>query len=175
MSGVEPVFGQMHMPAEREQHETAVLLSPPFGWDEICSYRSRRAWAQQLAAAGHPTLRIDLPSAGDSGGSPNDSGRLDAWTSAVASAAGWLGASTGRTRVAAIGIGLGGMLICRAAANGAPIAEAVLWAVPSKGRAFVRELRAFGRMESSRFSPGDDFKVQPLPKVRQKPPRMPRR
>jgi hypothetical protein len=164
VSGVEPVFGQMHMPAEREQHETAVLLSPPFGSDEICSYRSRRAWAQQLAAAGHPTLRIDLPSAGDSGGSPNDSGRLDAWTAAVASAAGWLGASTGRTRVAAIGIGLGGMLICRAVAEGAPIAEAVLWAVPAKGRTFVRELRAFGRTESSRFSPGDDFKVQPLPR-----------
>jgi alpha-beta hydrolase superfamily lysophospholipase len=164
VSGVEPVFGQMHMPAEREQHETAVLLCPPFGWDDICSYRSRRTWAQQLAAAGHPTLRIDLPAAGDSGGSPNDSGRLDAWTAAVASAAGWLGASTGRTRVAAIGVGLGGMLICRAAAKGAPIAEAVLWAVPSKGRAFVRELRAFGRMESSRFSPGDDFKVQPLPR-----------
>jgi pimeloyl-ACP methyl ester carboxylesterase len=164
VSDVEPVFGQMHMPAEREQHETAVLLCPPFGWEEICSYRSRRAWAQQLAAAGHPALRIDLPGAGDSGGSPDDTGRLDAWTAAVASAAGWLGASTGRTRVAAVGIGLGGMLICRAIAEGAPIAEAVLWAVPAKGRAFVRELRAFGRMESSRFGPGEDFEVQPLPR-----------
>ena len=164
VSGIEPVFGQMHVPAELEQHETAVLLCPPFGWEEICSYRSRRAWAQHLAAAGHPTLRVDLPGAGDSGGSPGDPRRLAAWTAAIASAADWLGASTGRSRIAAIGIGLGGMLICRAAADGAPISEAVLWAVPSKGRAFVRELRAFGRMESSRFSPGEDFKVQPLPR-----------
>jgi alpha-beta hydrolase superfamily lysophospholipase len=164
VGAIEPVFGQMHAPAEREQHETAVLLCPPFGWEEICSYRSRRAWAQQLAAAGHPTLRIDLPGAGDSGGSPSDSRRVAAWTAAVASASDWLGASTGRTRIAAIGIGLGGMLICRAAAEGAPIAEAVLWAVPAKGRAFVRELRAFGRMESAKFSPGEDFKVQPLPR-----------
>jgi alpha-beta hydrolase superfamily lysophospholipase len=164
VSGVEPIFGLLHMPAERDQHETAVLLCPPFGWEDICSYRSRRTWAQHLAAAGHPTLRVELPGAGDSGGSPGDSGRLDAWTAAVGSAADWLGASTGRRRVAAIGIGLGGMLICRAVAEGAPIAEAVLWAVPSKGRAFVRELRAFGRMESSKFSPGEDFKVQPLPR-----------
>jgi alpha-beta hydrolase superfamily lysophospholipase len=164
VSGIEPVFGQMHMPAEREQHETAVLLCPTFGWDDICSYRSRRAWAQHLAAAGHPTLRVDLPGAGDSGGTPSDPARLSAWTAAIASAAGWLGASTGRSRIAAIGIGLGGMLICRAAADGAPITEAVLWSVPSKGRAFVRELRAFGRMETSRFSPGEDFKVQPLPR-----------
>jgi pimeloyl-ACP methyl ester carboxylesterase len=161
---VDPVFGIMHMPAEREQHETAVLLCPPFGWDDICSYRSRRAWAQQLAAAGHPTLRIDLPGAGDSGGSPGDPGRLAAWTEAIGSAAAWLGASTGHRRIAAIGIGLSGMLICRAAAEGAPIADAVLWAVPARGRAFVRELRAFGRMESSKFSPGGDFKVQPLPR-----------
>jgi alpha-beta hydrolase superfamily lysophospholipase len=152
------------MPAERGPRQTAVLLCPPFGWEDICSYRSRRTWAQQLAAAGHPTLRVELPGAGDSGGAPGDSRLLDAWTDAVGSAAQWLGASTGARRVAAIGIGLGGLLICRAAADGAPIAEAVLWAVPAKGRAFVRELRAFGRMESSKFSPGEAFKVQPLPR-----------
>jgi alpha-beta hydrolase superfamily lysophospholipase len=164
VSGVEPVFGLLHMPAERGPHETAVLLCPPFGWEDICSYRSRRTWAQHLATAGHPTLRVELPGAGDSGGSPGDAGLLDAWTAAIGSSADWLGASTGARRVAAIGIGLGGLLICRAAAAGAPIAEAVLWAVPAKGRAFVRELRAFGRIESSKFSPGEDFKVQPLPR-----------
>jgi alpha-beta hydrolase superfamily lysophospholipase len=164
MSDVEPVFAVLHNPAERGQRDTAVLLCPPFGWEDICSYRSRRAWAQHLAGAGYPALRIELPSAGDSGGSPGDSGRLAAWTEAIASAADWVAASTGRRRVAAIGIGLGGMLICRAASGGAPIAEAVLWAVPSKGRALVRELRAFGRMESSKFSPGEDFEVPPLPR-----------
>jgi alpha-beta hydrolase superfamily lysophospholipase len=164
VSDVEPVFAMLHNPAERGQRDTAVLLCPPFGWEDVCSYRPRRAWAQHLAAAGYPALRVELPGAGDSGGSPGDSGRLDAWTEAIASAADWLGAATGRRRVAAIGVGLGGMLICRAAAEGAPIAEAVLWAVPSRGRTFVRELRAFGRSESSKFSPGGDFKAQPLPR-----------
>jgi len=164
VGGIEPIFGLLHMPADRGQHETAVLLCPPFGWEDICSYRSRRTWAQHLAAAGHPTLRVDLPGAGDSGGSPGDGGLLDSWTEAVGSAADWLRASTGSRRVAAVGIGLSGMLICRAAAQGALIDEAVLWAVPSKGRAFVRELKAFGRMESSKFSPHADFTVQPLPR-----------
>jgi pimeloyl-ACP methyl ester carboxylesterase len=164
VGGVEPVFALLHMPEEHGQHETAVLMCPPFGWEDICSYRSRRAWAQYLAAAGHPTLRVDLPGAGDSGGSPGDARLLAAWTETIGSAAAWLAASTGGRRVAAIGIGLGGMLICRAVARGAPIAEAVLWAVPAKGRTLVRELRAFGKAESSKFSPGEDFKVQPLPR-----------
>jgi hypothetical protein len=36
---------------------SAVLFCPPFGWDDICSYRSRRVWAERLAAHGYPTLR----------------------------------------------------------------------------------------------------------------------
>ncbi|HWX96768.1 MAG TPA: alpha/beta hydrolase family protein [Solirubrobacteraceae bacterium] len=164
VGGVEPIFALLHMPDERAQHDTSVLMCPPFGWEDVCSYRSRRAWAQDLAAAGHPTLRLDLPGAGDSGGSPGDARLLDAWTEAIASAAAWLAASTGGRRVAAIGIGLGGLLVCRAGARGGPIAEAVLWAVPAKGRTFVRELRAFGRAESSKFGQGESFKVQPLPR-----------
>jgi alpha-beta hydrolase superfamily lysophospholipase len=164
VSGVEPIFAVLHPAAEGQERETAVLLCPPFGWEDVCSYRSRRAWAQDLAEAGYPTLRIDLPGAGDSGGSPDDAGLLAAWTEAVGTAASWLRASTGRGRIAAIGIGLGGMLVCRAAAEGAPIGDAVLWAVPAKGRAFLRELRAFGRMESAKFSPQDGSMAYPLPR-----------
>ena len=148
--GIDPVFGFLHMPTEGPGREIAVLICPPFGWEESCSYRSRRDWAEHLARAGHPTLRIDLPGAGDSGGLPEDPGRLGAWAGAICSAAGWLSATTGGRRVAAIGIGLGGLLICHAIGEGAPIDEMVLWAVPSRGRTFIRELRAFGRMEASK-------------------------
>ncbi len=47
-----------------------VLLCPTFGWEEMCSYRGRRVWAQALARAGHPTATFGLPGSGDSGGSP---------------------------------------------------------------------------------------------------------
>ncbi len=149
--GGDPVFSLLNTPPDGVRSEIAVLICPPFGWDDVCSYRSRRDWAMELATSGHPTLRIDLPSSGDSGGSPQDPGRLVAWTGAVSAAASWLHEATGCPETAAIGIGLGGLVICGAIAGGAPIDDLVLWAVPSRGRSFVRELRTFGRMEAAKF------------------------
>jgi alpha-beta hydrolase superfamily lysophospholipase len=126
---------------------SAVLICPPLGWQDICSYRSRRDWAEELARAGHPALRIDLPGSGDSSGGPGDPARLQAWTQAVRTAGGWLRATSGAPGLAVIGIGLGGMLACSAAMEGAEIDELILWAVPARGRTLVRELRAFSRLE----------------------------
>lgn len=158
--GAPPVFAVLHRsahPPAQPQSQTAVLLCPPFGWEDMCCYRVRREWAEHLARAGHTTLRIDLPGSGDSAGAPTDPGQLDAWTRAVDGAARWLhqqfGADEGGggparpARVAAIGIGLGGLVACRAALQGAPIEELVLWSVPARGRALLRELRAFSAFE----------------------------
>ena len=49
--------------------------------------------------------------------------------------------------MAVIGIGLGGMVSCRAALQGAPIDELVLWSVPARGRTLLRELRTFSAFE----------------------------
>ncbi len=124
-----------------------MLLCPPFGWEDMCSYRSRRDWAEHLARAGYPALRLDLPGSGDSAGGPSDPDRLEAWTRAAAGAARWLRQVSDAREVVAIGIGLGGMVACRAALQGAPIEELVLWQVPARGRALVRELRAFAALE----------------------------
>jgi hypothetical protein len=134
--------------------ETAVIICPPFGWEEVASYRIRRAWALSLAQAGHSVLRVTLPSTGDSGGRVHDPDRLTAWTEAIAQAAAWLHHETGAARVAAIGLQLGGLLACRAAAMGAPIDDLVLWSVSSRGRTLVRQLRAFSRMETEQFFDG---------------------
>jgi pimeloyl-ACP methyl ester carboxylesterase len=159
---VEGIFALFH-DALGSSRKSAVLLCPPFGWDDMCSYRSRRDWADHLARRGHPTLRIDLPGSGDSAGLPTDPARLDAWTEAVSAAARWLQASTGAPRVVAVGIGLGGLLAYLAASERAPIDDLVLWAVPARGRTMVRELRAFSRLEvSSVFQPGDP-EPAPLP------------
>jgi alpha-beta hydrolase superfamily lysophospholipase len=141
-----PVFAVLHGPVGRPRR-TAVLLCPPFGWEDMCSYRIRREWAEQLAQAGHAALRIDLPGSGDSAGAPSDPGRLDAWTEAVDAAARWLRRDASATKVAVIGIGLGGMVACRAALSGAPIDELVLWSAPARGRTLLRELRAFSAFE----------------------------
>jgi len=148
-----PAFCVLHR-AEGEARDTAVLFVPPFGWEEVCSYRVLREWAGRLAAAGFPVLRLTLPSCGDSGGDPRDPGRLDAWTAAVAAAARALRVQSGAAAVVAVGLGLGGLLACRAAEAGAPIDGLVLWASPARGRELTRQLKAFARLEASQVFEG---------------------
>ncbi|HUB73651.1 MAG TPA: hypothetical protein VL979_06415 [Solirubrobacteraceae bacterium] len=127
----------------------AVLLCPPFGWEEVCSYRSRRLLAQMLAGAGYPTVRIDLPGGGDSRDPRRRRAGLESWSSATDACARWLRRESGAPLVTAIGIGLGGLVVCRALGLGAELDQIALWNVPSRGRAFVRELRAFARLEQA--------------------------
>ena len=125
-----------------------MLFVSPFGWDDVASYRARCDWASALARAGHPVLRFDRPGVGDSPGD-EEPGWLGQATEATAAAAAWLRTESGDRRVVALGIGLGGILALRALAAGAPIDDLVLWAVPSSGRRFLRELRSAGRAEAS--------------------------
>jgi alpha-beta hydrolase superfamily lysophospholipase len=159
--GRDPVFGIFHAPAQGAERDTAVLICPPFGWDETCSYRSRRDWARQLADEGFPCLRIDLPGTGDSGGSPHDRQRLATWADALGSAVAELRSMTGCARVAAIGIGLGGLLICDAISHGAAIEDVVLWAAPGRGRTLLRELRTFASLEDSELVPVPEEALTP--------------
>ncbi|MEA3054766.1 MAG: hypothetical protein QOD30_198 [Actinomycetota bacterium] len=129
---------------------TAVLLLAPFGWDDTSSYRARRTWAVSLADDGYPVLRLDLPGTGDSGGGPSDPDRVPAWIAAITAAVHELRAATGCPRVALVGLGLGGLLGLAATDAGASVDELVLWAAPGRGRAIVRELKAFAQMEASR-------------------------
>ena len=80
----EAVCAVFHRPAPDAARDTAVILCPPFGFDEVCSYRPRREWARRLASAGYGALRVSYPATGDSGGDPRDPGRLDAWVNSVA-------------------------------------------------------------------------------------------
>jgi alpha-beta hydrolase superfamily lysophospholipase len=151
----------VHHPAEGENagSRPAVLFCPPWGWDEVASYRVRREWAGRLAAAGFPVLRFDLPATGNSGGGVEDGGLSSEWVTSLVAAATWLAEQDG-TAVAAIGFGLGGLLALLALARGAPISSLALWGAPAAGRRFVRETRAFSAMQSwyaddaAEFDPG---------------------
>jgi dienelactone hydrolase len=143
------IFGMLHPPAPGTARDTAVLLLPPWGWEEVASHRSRRAWANALARSGHPTLRIDLPGTGDSAGSPGDDGCVDRWTSAIDRAGAWLRTTGGCRRLAVIGLGVSGLLALRSVGQGAEVDDLVLWACPPTGRAFVRRVRATSLMEGT--------------------------
>jgi pimeloyl-ACP methyl ester carboxylesterase len=148
-----PAFCVLHRPGGPAR-DTSVVFVPPFGWEEVCSYRVLREWASRLARAGFPVLRLTLPSCGDSGGDPRDPGRVAAWTSAVSTAARAVRADSGAGTVVAVGLGLGGLLACRAAAAGAPVDGLVLWGAPARGRELTRQLKAFARMEASQVFEG---------------------
>jgi len=151
-AGEDASFAVLHRAANPSG--VAVILCPPFGWEEVASYRPRRAWARSLAEAGHTTLRLNLPSTGDSGGSVDDPDRVAAWTAAIGAAAAWLRGETGARRIVAVGMAVGGMLAYRAAAEGADIDDLVLWSVGARGRTVIRQLRAFSKLETEQFFDG---------------------
>jgi pimeloyl-ACP methyl ester carboxylesterase len=137
-----------HPAADGHAVATGVVVCAPWGWDEVASYRSRRRWAERLAAAGHPTLRFDLPACGDSAATPAAEDLVGSWLEAIAGAASWLRGESGAPRIALLGLGLGGLLAREAIARGAEAEELILWGAPKTGRAFVRETRAFSAMQA---------------------------
>jgi pimeloyl-ACP methyl ester carboxylesterase len=141
-----PVFAVAHVPPAGKRRTTGVVMCPSFGWEDLCTHRTKRTWAQALADAGHATIRIDLPGTGDSAGSARDPERVAAWLSAVTAAATWLRLEAGCGRVAGFGIGFGGMLAWLAAAEGAPVDDLMLWAASTTGKRMLREMRAAARM-----------------------------
>ena len=146
----DPIYATVHVPLPRRTESTGVIVCPPFAGEELFTYQTRRVWAQALAQAGHPTLRFDLPSMGDSAGATSDGGRLAAWRGAVADASRWLREEIGCTRVAALGIGFGGMMAWLAATDGAPIDDLMLWGVPTRGRWLMRQVKAAALLDIAR-------------------------
>jgi pimeloyl-ACP methyl ester carboxylesterase len=140
-------FSLWHAPRGRATG-LGVVLVPPYGWEEVASYRARALWADALAQDGHAVVRLDLPATGDSAGDPGDDDLLGAWRAAVAAAADGLRAA-GCRRVALIGIGVGGLVAATALAAGARAEDVVLWNVPDSGRRAVRSLRAFARLQDA--------------------------
>lgn len=135
---------------------TAVLIVPPFGWQEACSYRPLRTWAQALAGAGHAAARLTLPGTGDAAGDVADPpDALPGWRAAVAEAAERLRADTGCERLVALGIGAGGMLAVLALSDGVDFDDLILWNVPARGRRLLRELVGESRIIAAAF-PEDD-------------------
>ncbi len=142
-TSVGAVFAVVHAPPQPLPARPAVLLLPPFGWDNDNSYRARRDLAIMLARAGLTTLRIDLPGTENSQGRADAAGLLSTWRRATAEAAHWLCAGSGAGRVSVIGFGLTGLVAHQAVSDGAPIDDLVLWDTRASGRVHVRELRAY--------------------------------
>ena len=126
---------------------TGVLLVPPFGWEEISSYRPFRFLARTIAENGFPVLRFDLPGTGDSSGDALDPGLFDVWVQSIGDAARELRDFSGVEHVTVLGVRLGAMLTLLAASRGASIDDLILWGANSTGRGLLRELQAFAALQ----------------------------
>lgn len=144
-SGDYVLLGHTDIPAN--PGPLGVIVVPPFGWEDVCSYRPLRFVARTFAANGIPALRFDLPGTGNSSGGPIDCGLLKSWIGSVSDAIDQLRLVAGVAQVAVFGIGLGGMLAISAVAAGSDVPAIVLWGTSSSGHAVLHELRAFARME----------------------------
>lgn len=123
-----------------------VVLCPPWGFEALCVHRAFRDLARDLADAGLPCLRLDLPGTGDSLDPAGPSSAVETWVEAVLAAVRLLRARTAAEEVALVGLRLGALLAAEAGARLGGVARLALLAPPASGRACVRELRAWARL-----------------------------
>lgn len=160
-SGNYSLLGHLESPRQNGGR-VGVLIVPPFGWEDVCSYRPLRSMAQSFASSGIPTLRYDLPGTGDSSGDANDPDLFESWIQSVGHAAAELRNTAEVEDVAVVGIHLGAMLAMAAAARGADLRHLVLWGPAARGRTILRELRAFANMERGDCLSERDAPPQPM-------------
>ncbi len=131
----------------------SVVLVPPFGWEGMASARQLRGWAHQLAGSGHRVLRYHPPGEGDSEG---DAAAQDlaTWSAALTDLVGHLTAHEPGP-VVLVGLGLGGLVALQALHDGCRADALVLWTTPGRGRAALRELRAFASLVGDPGAPAD--------------------
>lgn len=136
------LIGHIHTPTGDARDLCAVFCPVPFGYENVCSHRGLRTVADQLARAGIASLRFDFPGTGDSDGVHD----VEAWIAAVGEAVATAKRETGCTHIALIGVGFGGTIALAAVDRGVDVDKLILWGSPSKGRAWLREQRAFHKV-----------------------------
>ena len=134
-----PLLGWYHA-AAGEWRDVAVILCAPLGYQHLASYRTMRMLATRLSALGFAVVRFDYPGMGDSAGDEHEPGLVHDWIGAVGLAEAEARRLSGATRIAAVGLGVGG-IIAASAGRLDPMDALVLWAPVESGRRFIRELR----------------------------------
>lgn len=132
------LFGALH-PAGTGSTGRGVVLCPPWGLEYQNSHRALRHLADRLAVAGMDALRFDYRGTGDSAGDATHAS-VEAWLSDLATAVDELRAMTACTRVALVGLRLGGGLACQLSVLNPAIDRVVLWSPVTNGTRYVERL-----------------------------------
>jgi alpha/beta superfamily hydrolase len=129
--------------AEAGSRDVVAVVCPTIGYEAISSHRALRVLAERLASRGTAALRVDYHGTGDSAGSDDDDGRVEAWLRSIHLAADAAKTLSGARRVVLFGLRLGANLAAVAASRRDDVAGLVLYAPCTSGKSFVRETRAF--------------------------------
>ena len=147
-------FGWRHGAPDAPARDCVAIVCGPVGHEYTRAHRSLRHLADRLARAGIPALRFDYHGIGDSPGTDLDPGRVAAWRESLRAAVAHARAWSGRSKVALVGMRLGGTLTALQAAA-EPVDALVLWNPVVKGRAYVRELQAIAMSAERGPGPAD--------------------
>ncbi len=141
-------FGWLHLPPNGKSGRIAVLLCPGLKNDGLTGYRSYRLLAQQLAAAGYPTLRFDYPGTGNSC-EPASDALWTEWQQSIHAAGLWLRYRSGADRLVLCGFRLGATLVAECAARRSDVAGMVLLAPVMRGRSYIRQMRVEAELQNA--------------------------
>ena len=123
-----------------------VVVVGAHGYEDLCSRVTLRHLADDLAAAGLPTLRLEPRDTGDAADLPAEADRVSAWTADVAAAVRWMRDTVGVSELVLVGLRLGALLAHAAAVEAGGVDRLVLMAPPTDGRAHARELSILARL-----------------------------
>lgn len=136
------LFGWLHSPSSNAPHSWGVIFCNPLGYEYICAHRTMRAYADAAAAAGFASLRFDYDGTGDSAGSDEDPGRVDAWIRSIELAGEALRKIAGVENLVLVGVRAGALLAAEASRRLPGVKALALHAPVQSARAYLRELRA---------------------------------
>ncbi len=135
------LFAWLHTPANQPALDHGVIICSPLGYEQVHAHRSLRHLADSLADHGIPALRFDWHGTGDSAGIDEDTNRCATWQANLRDAVDWMRHELGCRQISIVGFRLGATFAVLATEE-VEIANLVLWAPVTNGRAFVREMTA---------------------------------
>ena len=145
-----PVFASYHAP-QQPVRDIGYVICPPHGWEGIQCYQSVQRLADELAAAGFHTLRVDYDGTGESLGSDEEPSRVAAWMESIRRAALALGEHV--ERVGLIGMRVGATLAGMVASE-LELANIVLWEACVSGAHYTREMEILASAAPSAIQAG---------------------
>ena len=157
-SGREPIFAWLHEHDELPRVDHGVIICPPIGYEQLHSHRALRHLADSLANETIPTLRFDWHGTGDSPGIDEDPHRYSTWLANVRDAAQWMREQRGCRHISLLGLRMGATLAALSTQRH-EIDNLVLWSPVTKGRAYVREMKALSLTSEAQTRTGSTMSL----------------